>query len=157
MLKKNKLTIFLLLVVVVLTVYYVKMPINTTEPAGTTPSVSARYPLNAQTRLEVITSRNELISSYEEQLANTTYSSEMAVFLENVNELEELTLREIRVENQIKDTGYEDCLVYATDNQIKVNVLTNSFSVEEFIEVALLIKGEFGDDCNVVVNVNNPV
>ena len=140
MLKKNKLTIFLLLVVVVLTVYYVKMPINTTEPAGTTPSVSARYPLYAQTRLEVITSRNELISSYEEQLANTTNSSEMAVFLENVNELEELTLREIRVENQIK-----------------VNVLTNSFSVEEFIEVALLIKGEFGDDCNVVVNVNNPV
>ena len=156
MLKRNKLSIFLVLVVIGLTIYYVKTPTKAEKPKEDTTTSSERYPLYAQSRLEVLTERNEEIAKYETTIAEASSTNEENDAYERLTALTKLTEREVGVEYHIKGLGYSDCFVHTSGNRIKVNVLSNNFSVEDFVEVALLVKGEFGNDYQVIVNVDTP-
>lgn len=156
MLKRNKLTIFLVLVVVGLTIYYVSTPTKKASPVGNEDIVETRYQLYADARLKVLTERNTEISGYEEILTQVSVVSE-DVRLNAVSEIariKALTEREVALEEAIIDLGYKDCLVYKEEENVYINVLTQAFSVDKYIEVALLVKAEFGNENTISITVN---
>lgn len=150
MLKRNKLSIFLCLLVVGLTIYYIKAPKSEKKPTETVVTSVNRYPLYAEARMNILNKRNEEIKKYE--------SEEISVSSVNyVDELMNMTIREVAMEKQIKNLGFSDCLVLAEDKKINVNVLADSFSKEEFINVALILKEEFGEEFIIKVNVDKKI
>ncbi len=156
MLKRNKLSIFLVLVVVGLTIYYVSIPNKDVKPTSSPSVVETRYQLYAQTRFDMLEQRNEEINSYEEVVSQvSTVDDEVKLTaIEKINDLKQLTEREIALEKQITTLGYEDSLVIVSDKNCNVKILSNSFSIDEYIDVALLIKGEFGNECTISIDVN---
>lgn len=158
MIKRNKLSIFLLAVVVMLTIYYIKTPTNSGSDKlnNQTPVASVeRYPLYAESRLIILDARGTKISELEGVLASSKSTmSEKEVALETISQLNELTEKEIVLETAIITLGYEDCFVNAVDNSVRVQVLSSEFSAEKFVEIALIAKEKFGNDCVVSVKVN---
>lgn len=155
MIRRNKLSIFLVLVVIGLTIYYVRTP-EKKPPKTDEPVIATRYPEYAQSRLNILAERNEEIAVCEQEISEASSIDKKNDALERLQRISKLTETEVSLENNIKTIGYTDCLVENKGSQIKVNVLTKTFSVEEFVDIALLIKAEFGNDCQVVVNVDNP-
>lgn len=159
MIKRNKLSIFLVAVVIMLTIYYIKTPTNTnsTNIGGGNKPVSSveRYPLYAETRINISKTRTTMIEESEAVLASsTTTVKEKETALETIANLNELTEKEITVETAIKNIGYQDTLVNASGLDVKIRILTENFTPEDFVAVAMLAKEEFGKDCKVSIEIN---
>lgn len=142
MIKKNKLSIFLLAVVAMLTVYYIKNP-NSDEPNTIETSryyQDERDDINNERETQIL-NLEEIISSKETNLTEKEKAiNEMAI-------LSSTTQNEIILEKKIISLGYNDCLVQI-DNDIKdvnVSLLTKELSKEQFIEIAKIISAKCGN------------
>lgn len=152
--KKHRLSLFLLAMVMMLSVYYVLMPQGDVDaPVVSDPSGVTRYEDFAKIRLVVSEERNEAIKTFEQKILDKAVT--VALVEEYTNEILEitkLTEKEVYLETVIMDLGYEDSLVIIEDNVLTINVLGETFTALEYIEVAKLAKEEFGKDVLVVVN-----
>lgn len=154
--KKNKITILLVACVLMLTVYYIQMPTdnnvnNPTNDDGNHMVIGESY--FASRRAEIVSSRTELFDQLNLIIGNDTSTmqdKEMA--LSTMNEITTLQEKEIAFEKMIKNLGYNDCLVYANNQVVKIDILTDDFSVEAFVEIAVMAKSHF--DRNYVVNID---
>lgn len=146
MLKKNKLSLFLLAVVMMLTIYYVNMP-NQKEPelpVDNTP-VEERYAAFAERRLSLIEQRNDAIVELEVVLSDENISlSEKEKALNDLYEMMALTEKEILTEASIVGMGFEDAIVVFTEKEIKIEILTAEFTPAEYLAVARAVKAHFG-------------
>ena len=157
--KKHRLSLFLLAMVGMLSVYYVLMP-TTDEDAK--PVVNQEEPENikysdfAEARIQILDERNKLVAEYEAKITDTSVSlTDVEDYLLEINELTKLTETEVYLETTIINLGYEDSLVYVLDGVINISVLAETFTVAEYIEINKLAKGQFGNDFIVLVNYIN--
>lgn len=152
--KKHKLSLFLLAMVAMLSVYYVLMPQDgPTAPVSGDSGGVVRYQDFAQMRLEILDERNTQVASYEAKIIEATVSlTDKEEYIMEIETLTTLTEKEVYLETVIVNLGYEDSLVYLAEGVLNISVLANSFTVEDYVEVALIAKEEFGKDTLVVVN-----
>ena len=154
-LKKHKLSLFLLAMVCMLSVYYIMMPNDKdpTLPVGDTGTGDTRYQEFAEMRLEIIDERNEQVAAYEAKIVDATVSiDDKNEYVLEIQTLQTLTEKEVYVEGVIMNLGYEDCLVYLSADALHISVLAEKFEVSDYIEVALLAKEEFGKNTLVKVS-----
>ncbi len=153
MIKKNKLSLFLLAVVMMLSIYYINMPEeNTVTLPTTSETVVTKYPEFATMRLELLEEREKLVVEFENVLASaSTSNSDKNDAYISMQEVLELTENEVLAETFITDLGYVDCFVGMEDQTISVYILNFIYSYEEFEEVCLIVTGIFGANYKVSV------
>ncbi len=154
--KKHKLSLFLLAMVCMLSVYYVMMPEENdpNAPVANIPDGQIRYQEFAEMRLEIIDERNTMVASYEAKIVEAKDTALLEEYILEINNISTLTEKEVYLEGIIMNLGYEDCLVYLLEDGIlKISVLTDSLSIKEFNEIGLIAIEEFGTDTDVKLNV----
>ncbi len=151
MIKKNKLSLFLLAVVMMLSIYYINMPNETSKPTGSE-DVVTKYPEFAQMRLEILEKREALVSEFENVLASstTTNTDKNEAYL-SMQEVLELTENEVLIETFIMDLGYLDCLVQHDEDVINVYILNYVFTYEQTEEIYILVSEVFGIDTQIYI------
>lgn len=146
MIKKNKLSLFLLAVVMMLSVYYINMP-ETEDSTGEVGSgdVVTKYSDFAEQRLEILAAREELILEFENVLASADANTEAKdVAYTSMQDVFELTEKEVALEQSVMDMGFLDCLVQAEDQTVVVTILTASSTTDDFIAIKLMTSEAFG-------------
>lgn len=155
--KKHRLSLFLLAMVAMLSVYYVLMPEDgPSAPVEGSPDGFIRYQQFGQMRLEIIDERNSQVAAYEAKLVDATVSvTEKENYVIEITNITSLTEKEVFLESMIIDLGFEDSLVYYEEQVVTISVLAENFAVEDYIEIATVAKEEFGEKTLVVVNFVN--
>lgn len=154
MLKKNKLPIFLLALVLMLSVYYIndsKEP--TSDPNTGAVGGESKYAQYAKSRLELLEERTGKIEEYETEIASGTLTNvQIENYMNLVNNVYELGYTEVALENEIIALGYDDVLVFVENNIVNIDILTDSFTPTEFVSIALLSKTKFDSNFTVTIH-----
>lgn len=150
MLKKNQLALILLTLVMMLTVYYIKNPFGGDENPDPdddgTDVVEGRLEQLAERRLIIKNSRKELIVELDGTLASDESTvEEKAVALEQKNFLNALTEKEILLELDIINNGYQDAFVHASTDGVNIIVVADDHSVSAANEIILKTLLELGN------------
>ncbi len=154
--KKHRLSLLLLAMVAMLSVYYVLMPEDDPIAPVAGGEGEVRYQDFAQMRLEILDERNSQVALFEEKIVDATVSmKDIEEYILEIETLTTLTEKEVFLEKVITTLGFEDSLVYLENDVVNVSVLADSFSVDEYIEIATIVKEEFGKNTLVVVNFIN--
>ena len=154
MFKKNILPIFLLALVVVLSVFYIKQaPADSSVVGGDTnfetETVSSDF---ANKRLEVLTARSDEIDELECMVASGEYNdSEIASIIDKINQLYYIKYTEVELEDAIVMLGYDECLVLIDEYNVDVSIETDTMNYREFIEIANLVKGKLTENYKVTI------
>lgn len=149
MIKKNKLSIFLLAVVAMLTVYYIKNP--SPEDIETVVETTRYY---QDERDEINGEREAQILNLESQISKSDINiAEKEKAINEMALLSSMTENEIILETKIIDMGYKDCLVEVDieNVSVKISLLTNELSKEQFIEISKLVSSKYS---NYKINLN---
>ncbi len=158
MIKRNKLSIFLLAVVMMLSVYYINMPDSSVGDApSSSDSVVTRYPDFALSRLELLEEREAQVALFEEVLASAEYStSEKDIAYTAMQELLGYTEKEVLAEKIVCDLGYVDSFVSydASTDIVNVEILNYVFEYLAYEELTMKIIEVFGPVTNVRVYTN---
>ena len=153
-LKKHKLSLFLLAMVCMLSVYYILMPTDEeiNAPVGGIGG-ETRYQDFAQMRLEIIDERNQEVALYESKIVDATTSiTDIQRYVVEIEAVEAKTEKEVYMEGIIINLGYEDSLVYIDENNnLYISVLGEKFDVKDYIEVAMIVKEEVGEKSLITV------
>lgn len=157
MIKKNKLSLFLLAVVMMLSVYYINMPGDELSAPTVTETVVTKYPEFASMRLELLEAREEYVVDLENILASDEYTdSAKNDAFESMQEVLELTELEVLAETFVEDLGFLDCFIENNNNYITVHVLNFVDTIENRDEVNSIIYNVFGGNIKVEIKtVNN--
>ena len=154
--KKHKLSLFLLAMVCMLSVYYVMMPEekDPAAPVGNIPEGETRYQAFAEMRLEIIDERNAMVMSYEALIVEAKDTALLEEYILEINSISSLTEKEVYLEGIIMNLGYEDCLVYLAEiGYLIVSVLADSLTKAEFNEIGLIAIEEFGEDAQLKLDI----
>ena len=153
--KKHRLSLLLLAMVAMLSVYYVLMPQDDNSlPVSGDNTGTTRYQDFAEMRLEILDERNSQVALYEAKIVDATVSlTDIEEYILGIETLTTLTEKEVYLETVIVSLGFTDSLVYLGDDDVlNVSVLAEDFSVEEYVEIATIAKEEFGKNTLVLVN-----
>ena len=155
--KKHRLSLFLLAMVGMLSVYYVLMPDDgPTAPVGGEIEGNIRYQAFAEARLEISTERNATMAMYEAKIIEAQVAlTDVRDYVLEIETITKLTEMEVYLESVILNLGYEDSLVFYDENILNISVLAEKFSVEEYIEINKIAKEQFGKTTLVVLDFVN--
>lgn len=159
MIKKNQFALIFLTIVTMLAVWYIKSPVSADKDDMPTTGVveneeTGRLEVLSQMREAIRNERSIAVMSLDSVLAdeNATLSSKEAA-LEEKKALSSLTEKEVLLELQVINIGYQDALVHATQNGVEVIVVSDEDSVSKANEIILMTLASFNNDYdNVVVN-----
>jgi len=153
MLKKNQLVLILLILVLMLSVYFIRSPFKddvTDEPndEGTVETTgrleelqSLRLTLNEERTKEVL-SLDAIIASSDKTV------DEKNSALEEKRYLNSLTEKELLLEVQIINKGYRDAFVHATDTGVNITVVSDTNSVTVANEIIVMALTGFDNILN---------
>lgn len=145
--KRNQFALIFLTVVTMLAVWYIKSPLEANS------KVDNQKPVTT-TRLEAIsemreTLRNERaleVSALNQIIASSEASvSEKEAATLSVKQMTGLTEKEVLLEVEIINLGYQDAFVHAMDDTINVLVVKDSFSASEALDIIAMVNGRFTD------------
>ncbi len=139
--KRNKLPLFLLAVVLMLSVFYVFTP-QEDESEVFNPNLDTQeeYAVFAERRLDMLEERNMLILSKETAIASGELTSlEISLLVDEINELTNLSSSEISIENSVGELGYNSVFVCIDDTLVDVFVYAEKISSEEFINICMVV------------------
>lgn len=157
MIKKCILPIFLLAMVVVLSVFYIKQstddvvnPVNGNDDT----SVVSDF---ANKRLEILEKRSEKIDELEAVIASGTLTnSEINQTVDEINDLYYLKYTEVELEDLIVGLGYQDSLVIIDNTNVSVKIIDDELTSSDFISIANVVKNKMGNNYKLTVEaVNN--
>lgn len=157
MIKKCILPIFLLAMVVVLSVFYIKQstddvvnPVNGNDDT----SVVSDF---ANKRLEILEKRSEKIDELEAVIASGTLTnSEINQTVDEINDLYYLKYTEVELEDLIIGLGYQDSLVIIDNTNVSVTIIDDELTSSDFISIANVVKNKMGNNYKLTVEaVNN--
>lgn len=153
MFKKNQLALILLTLVLMLTVYFIKTPVQSNDPGDdpTTPT-TGRLEVLSTMRLTLKNERNEKISELNTIIgSDTATAAEINNAIEEKNRINAITECELLLELEIISMGYQDAFVHVTDVGIDVTVISDEHSVSkanEIIQKTLLeFDGKYTNIC----------
>lgn len=139
-----------------LTVYYIKDPFakdKNTDDDDNLEEVGGRLEKLAEKRLTLKNSRKEIILELDAIIAsNDATVNEKAAALEQKQSLNDLTEKEILMELDIINQGYQDAFVHATKELITVTVVAEEHSVaaaNDIIKMTYLQFGNYSDQVRV--------
>lgn len=156
MLKRNKLSIFLLAVVAMLTVYYVKNDKKDDSNSVSNSGENVRY--YQESRDSINEARASLILELESVIASDCEVSVKQGALETMESITTITEKEIAMEYNIINMGYDDALVEVSTEgkKISICVLADEITDDEFISITVSALSAF--DTGYVVDItNNPL
>ena len=146
MLKKSILPIFLLAMVVVLSVFYIKK--TTTDDSKEVSNSGEQTVLStfASKRLEILDLRSVMIDKLEEEIASGSLTSqEIEAKVNEINDLYYLKYTETSLEDAICELGFKDSLVVIEDKNVSILIIDDELTAEDFINVAGVVKTELGN------------
>ena len=133
MLKKSILPIFLLAMVVVLSVFYIKK----------TTSDDSKEVSNS---VEILDLRSVMIDKLEEEIASGSLTTlEIEAKVNEINDLYYLKYTETSLEDAICELGFKDSLVMIEDKNVSILIIDDELTTEDFINVAGAVKAELGN------------
>lgn len=151
MLKKNQLVLILLTLVLMLTVYYIKSPLGNNNEGDNKPvsdekveNTSGRLEELQQLRVILNEERTSTVLSLDSIIAdNNKTVAEKNAALEEKRYLNNLTEKELLLELQIINKGYQDAFVHASDQGVSITVVANEHSVKTANEIIVMAMGGF--------------
>lgn len=156
MLKKNQFVLIFLTIVTILAVWYIKTPTT----AQTNNELTSEDEVTETTRLAAFMEMREVIRN-ERSLETTKYDNiladeaasieEKANALSSKNHLSSLTERELLLELQVINLGYQDAFVHASSNGVEVTVISDEVSATKANEIILMTLSSFDTDASMVV------
>ncbi len=156
--KKNKLPIFLLAIVAMLSIFYIYSDKNPTDQVGgddlTGETENAVF---AEARLKLLETRDKSIKELEATIAaGKLTEAQITEKVGQIDKLYNLKYSEIELENEIMAMGFNDAFVCVDGTNIKIDVLAEEFTTAQFVTVALAAKGKFAKNYAVQIAVTNP-
>lgn len=157
MIKKNQFALIFLTIVTMLAVWYIKAPVSAdkndpedTEVIGT--EESGRLEKLALMREAIRNERSIAVMSLDAVLADEEASlSSKEAALNEKKALSSLTEKEVLLELQVINIGYQDALVHATSNGIEVLVVSDEDSAAKANEIILMTLASFDTGYDTVV------
>lgn len=157
MIKKNQFALIFLTIVTMLAVWYIKAPVSAdkndpedTEVIGT--EESGRLEELALMREAIRNERSIAVMSLDAVLADEEASlSSKEAALNEKKALSSLTEKEVLLELQVINIGYQDALVHATSNGIEVLVVSDEDSAAKANEIILMTLASFDTGYDTVV------
>jgi hypothetical protein len=146
LLKKNQLALILLTLVMMLTVYYIKSPFSKDDPGkNDDPAVvTGRLEQLSLKRLTLKNTRKDTLLELDAIIAsNDSTVTEKSEAVLQKQKLNELTEKELLLELEIINRGYQDAFVHATTEVIDVTVVTDEHSVKIANQLILATLLEF--------------
>ena len=146
MLKKSILPIFLLAMVVVLSVFYIKKTTTDDSKVVSNPGEQTVLSTFASKRLEILDLRSVMIDKLEEEIASGSLTSqEIEAKVNEINDLYYLKYTETSLEDAICELGFKDSLVIIEDKNVSILIIDDELTAEDFINVASVVKTELGN------------
>lgn len=146
MLKKSILPIFLLAMVVVLSVFYIKKTTTDDSKEVSNPGEQTVLSTFASKRLEILDLRSVMIDKLEEEIASGSLTSqEIEAKVNEINDLYYLKYTETSLEDAICELGFKDSLVVIEDKNVSILIIDDELTAEDFINVAGVVKTELGN------------
>lgn len=146
MLKKSILPIFLLAMVVVLSVFYIKKTTTDDSKEVSNPGEQTVLSTFASKRLEILDLRSVMIDKLEEEIASGSLTSqEIEAKVNEINDLYYLKYTETSLEDAICELGFKDSLVIIEDKNVSILIIDDELTAEDFINVASVVKTELGN------------
>lgn len=155
--KKNHLALVFLTVITMVAVWYLKSPKNNggdqnnnDVPAA---AVSSRLDVITEMRDAVREERSLTVASLDAIIASSESTVvEKASALSEKEVLSDLTEKEVLLELQIINSGYQDAFVHSTSSGVEVLVVSSENSGLAAVEIINMVYLSFEDTENVVVN-----
>ncbi len=126
--------------------------VNVEDEDGTVISSISSDELFTALRMEIEDYRSKVRSDLQARVASKDVSAEeKSKAYEEMRQLQEVTAKENLLEMLIKGKGYEDALVRADGDQVKITVKTAESSATAANEIIRLVRSEIGNLQNVAV------
>ena len=144
--KKYRVSLFLLALVAMLSVYYVMIPADSSPSAPVDNIVGdERYDEFAEMRLRILDDRNVAVATYEAKIIEASSQDVIEQYMLEIDAITELTEKEVLVEETIMHAGYEDVLVFYEDGMVYVSILIEEWDTSVFYDVKLATNEVFED------------
>ena len=159
MITKNQFALIFLTIVTMLAVWYIKSPVASDKdenPDNSTPVITDEEERLEELMLMRDAIRNERslsVMALDAVLAdeNASLASKEAA-LQEKQAISALTEKEVLLELQVINSGYQDALVHATNTGIEVIVVSEENSASKANEIILMTLASFENYDTVVVN-----
>ncbi len=152
---QGKVTIFMVVMIVMLSIYYFFIPDKevdkgtTTQPISQNVNRSEEYEL---LRAELEEARQTMITTLNGVLASTEVGvEEKNSAIETIQKIQTIAQNEGLLEIQIMNIGYDDVFVQKDEDTVNVSVYVDNLTMEEVNDIVLMAKSQFGSDLNVIV------
>ena len=154
---QGKVTIFMIVMIVMLSIYYFALPNNSDKNTNTTKDKGQQVVKSEefeQLRAELSDKRHDMIVSLQGVLAQADVDIEQKNnVIETIQQIHLLSQNEALLETKLINTmGYSDVFVEAADDVICVSVYIDTLSIEEVNDIILMTKTEFGNNVEVIVS-----
>ena len=154
---QGKVTIFMIVMIVMLSIYYFALPNNSDKNTTTTKDKGQQVVKSEefeQLRAELSDKRHDMIVSLQGVLAQADVDIEQKNnVIETIQQIHLLSQNEALLETKLINTmGYSDVFVEAADDVICVSVYIDTLSIEEVNDIILMTKTEFGNNVEVIVS-----
>ena len=151
MLKKNQLVLILLTLVLMLSVYFIRSPFgkNDDTDAGNVnnnPSevVSGRLDQLKELRTVLTEERAAQVLSLDAIIADSSKTvEEIEAALSEKRYINSLTEKELLLEVEVMNKGYQDCFVHAGETGIDITVVSSDLSAKKANEIILMALTSF--------------
>ena len=153
MIKKNQFVLIFLTIVTILAVWYIKTPLDA-ETSGeiTEDIVEETISVFSEQRENVRYERSLQTAIYDEIIASSESTiTEKEQALQSKNELSALTEKEVLLELEVINLGYQDAFVHASAYGVEVTVISTDVSANKANEIILLALNTFDSSYDSVV------
>lgn len=152
---QSKVTIFMIVMIVMLSIYYFALPNNNENkkpPQNTNPVVNKSEEFE-QLRAELHDKRYEMIASLQGVLASSDISlEEKNNIIESIQKIHLLSQNEAMLETKlINEMDFDDVFVEASESLVQVLVYIDSLTMQEVNNIILKAKNQFGPEVEVIV------
>ena len=151
MLKKNQLVLILLTLVLMLSVYYIRSPFGKTEENGNpnennNPNelVTGRLEQLQELRTVLTEERAAQVLSLDAIIADSSKTVEdIEAAISEKRYINSLTEKELLLEVEVMNKGYQDCFVHAGETGIDITVVSSELSAKQANEIIVMALTSF--------------
>ena len=151
MLKKNQLVLILLTLVLMLSVYFIRSPFNKPDESGN-PSdnnnpnevVTGRLEQLQELRTVLTEERAAQVLSLDAIIADSSKTvEEIEAAISEKRYINGLTEKELLLETEVMNKGYQDCFVHAGETGIDITVVSEDQSAKKANEIIVMALTSF--------------
>lgn len=153
MIKKNQFVLIFLTIVTILAVWYIKTPLDAETSGDISDDViNEEISVFSEYRESIRNERTIQTSQYDEIIASAESTlEEKENALQAKKELSALTEKEVLLELEVINLGYQDAFVHATSMGVEVTVISSEVSASKANEIILMTLNTFDSSYDSVV------